>query len=195
MIAFYFFNEMKQIKFSILLLFLTLVSLAQEKTIKYKQENNLPYYSKEVRNSDEYIKERCVLDIYYPENKKDFPTVVWFHGGGLTSYQKEIPEKLKEQGIAVIGVNYRLYPKVGAPKYIEDAARAVAWTFENIEKYGGSKDKIIISGHSAGGYLASMVGLDKSYLAKYDIDANDIAALVPFSGHCITHFTVRKEME
>ena len=38
-----------------------------------------------------------------------------------------------------------------------------------------------------------MVGLDKSYLAKYDIDANQIAGLIPFSGHTITHFTVREE--
>ena len=51
----------------------------------------------------------------------------------------------------------------------------------------------MVSGHSAGGYLTSMLGLDKSYLDEYDINANDIAMLIPFSGHTITHFTVREE--
>ena len=93
----------------------------------------------------------------------------------------------------MVAVNYRLSPKVKCPAYIEDAAAAVAWTFKNIEKYGGSKELIFVSGHSAGGYLTSMVGLDKSYLAAHGIDANDIAGLIPFSGHTITHFTPRKE--
>ena len=70
---------------------------------------------------------------------------------------------------------------------------AVAWVFENIEEFGGDPSKIFLSGHSAGGYLASMVGLDKSYLNEHGIDANQIAGLIPFSGHTITHFTVREE--
>ncbi len=139
------------------------------------------------------MKQRCHLDVYYPTGVKEFPTVVWFHGGGLSSGQKEIPEALKQKGVAVVGVNYRLYPKVKAPIYIEDAAAAVAWVFKNIESYGGNPNAIFISGHSAGGYLASMVGLDKSYLGKHGIDANKIAGLIPFSGHTITHFTVRDE--
>ncbi|MCV9385735.1 alpha/beta hydrolase [Reichenbachiella sp. ABR2-5] len=123
----------------------------------------------------------------------EFATVVWFHGGGITGGNKEIPKRLTEQGIAVVGVNYRLYPKVKAPVYIEDAAAAIAWVFKNIDKYGGDPNKIFLSGHSAGGYLASMVGMDKNYLAAHDIDANSIAGLIPFSGHTITHFTVRQE--
>lgn len=50
-----------------------------------------------------------------------------------------------------------------------------------------------VSGHSAGGYLTSMIGFDKKYLAKYGVDANNIAGLIPFSSHTITHITVRKE--
>ena len=90
-------------------------------------------------------------------------------------------------------VNYRLYPKVKAPKYIEDAAAAVAWVFKNIETYGGDSSKIFVSGLSAGGYLTSMVGLDKKWLSAHGVDANDIAGLIPFSGHTITHMTVREE--
>jgi acetyl esterase/lipase len=90
-------------------------------------------------------------------------------------------------------VNYRLFPKIGSPKYIEDAAASVAWVFNHIENYGGDSSLVFLSGHSAGGYLASMVGLDKKWLSKFNIDANRIAGLIPFSGHTITHFTVREE--
>jgi acetyl esterase/lipase len=141
-----------------------------------------------------YMRERCVLDIYYPEGKKDFTTIVWFHGGGITGGNKHIPEEWKEKGFCVIAANYRLHPAAKHPEYIEDAAAAVAWAFKNISKYGGSPDRIIVSGHSAGGYLASMIGLDKSYLDAHQINADKIAALIPFSGHTITHFTIRKEM-
>ncbi|PCH83333.1 MAG: lipase, partial [Planctomycetota bacterium] len=51
---------------------------------KYKTELNIPYYNESTRKADPYIKERCELDIYYPEGKNEFATIVWFHGGGLT---------------------------------------------------------------------------------------------------------------
>lgn len=136
--------------------------------------------------------ERCKLDLYYPENAKDFPTVVWFHGGGLSGGSKFIPEELKNCGLAVIAVNYRLLPKATLSDCIDDAAAAVAWTFNEIEKYGGDRRKIFVSGHSAGGYLTNMVGLDKKWLTKYRIDADAIAALIPFSGHAISHFAYRQ---
>lgn len=159
----------------------------------YSLEENIFYRTAEEAKQDAYLAERCKLDIYYPENSENFTTVVWFHGGGIKNGKKHISEKLKNKGIAVVAVNYRLSPKVNCPVYIDDAAAAVAWTFKNIEKYGGDPAKIVVSGHSAGGYLTSMVGLDKSYLAKYQIDANNIALLIPFSGHTITHMTVRGE--
>ena len=165
--------------------------IAQELT--YDLKKSISYYPESTQNTDNYIKERCVLDLYYPKEIDSFATIIWFHGGGLKAGEKEIPKALMEKGHAVIGVNYRLYPKVKAPVYIEDAAAAVAWTFKNIESFGGNPDAIFISGHSAGGYLASMVGLDKSYLLKHQVDANKIAGLIPFSGHTITHFTVREE--
>ncbi|AQQ71838.1 Lipase 2 [Limihaloglobus sulfuriphilus] len=160
---------------------------------QYNFEADILYRTAAEADKDDYIQQRCRLDIYYPTKIKDYPTVVWFHGGGITGGNKSVPEKLKGRGMAVVAANYRLSPKVKSPVYVEDAAAAVAWTFKAIEKYGGSRDKIYVSGHSAGGYLASMVGMDKSYLKKYGIDADDIAALLPFSGHTITHFTVRGE--
>ena len=178
----------------ILLLIIFLVGLigpAKTQTITYRSENNISYRTGD--NLDAYQKERCKLDIYYPENVNDFTTVIWFHGGGLTGGEKFIPERLKNKKLAIVAVNYRLSPKVKSPAYIDDAAAAVAWTFKNIAGFGGDPKKIIVSGHSAGGYLTMMVGLDKKYLEKYGIDANSIYKLVPFSGQVITHFTIRQE--
>ena len=181
---------MKKILF---LLFLT-ASIFVNAQQKYAVEEDIHYYPDAVNKIDKYTDSQCTLDIYYPKDSKNFATIVWFHGGGLTGGSKEIPNALLEKGFAVIGVGYRLSPKVKAPVCIEDAAAAIAWAFQNIERYGGRTDLIFLSGHSAGGYLTMMVGLDKKYLAKYDIDANRIAGNIPFSGHTITHFTIRKEM-
>ena len=182
---------MKRILLLILVLGFGLGLYGQD--IQYETKQNIHYYSDSVNKSNGYINERCVLDVYYPKNRKAFATVVWFHGGGLTGGSKELPAALKGKGICVVGVNYRLYPKAKAPEYIEDAAAAVSWVFNNIASLGGDTSLIFVSGHSAGGYLTAMVGLDKSWLNKYNIDANRIAGLIPFSGQMITHFTVRAE--
>ena len=180
---------LSRFKITTLLFFLSLAHNTEAQ--EYILETNISYYGENV--ADPYQKERCKLDLYYPKEVENFPTVVWFHGGGLKSGNKSVPELLKEKGIAVATVNYRLHPKVKAPVYIEDAAAAVAWTFKNIEKYGGNSTKIVLSGSSAGGYLSLMIGLDKNYLKSHQIDANDILALLPLTGHTITHFTVRAE--
>ena len=170
-----------------------LLSTNAAATPVYKTETDIPYHSPAETSADTYIHERCRLDVYYPTNKKNFATIVWFHGGGLRNGKKSIPKQLKNKGHAFVAANYRLFPKINCPTYIEDAAAAIAWTFKNIDKYGGEPNSIFVSGHSAGGYLTSMVGLDKGYLAKHDIDADHIAGLIPFSGHTITHFTPRQE--
>ncbi|WP_404307227.1 alpha/beta hydrolase [Neorhodopirellula lusitana] len=164
---------------------------AGKQATEYRTEADVLYRSGD--DLTEAMEKRCRLDLYHPVNQKDFATVVWFHGGGLTGGNKFIPDGLKDQGIAVAAVNYRLSPSVKSPAYVEDAAAAVAWTIKNIESRGGSRERVFVAGHSAGGYLTSMVGLDRSYLAAHDLNADDIAGLIPFSGHTITHFTVRKE--
>ncbi|GAA5504838.1 alpha/beta hydrolase [Novipirellula caenicola] len=169
----------------------TLVGAAdsQPKSVGYKTATDIHYRTSVVAT----INEQCRLDVYYPENVNDAPTIVWFHGGGLTGGKREIPSPLKNKGVIIVGVDYRLSPQVTVNDCIDDAAASVAWTFNNIEQYGGSRDKIFVSGHSAGGYLTSMIGMDKTWLAAHQIDADDIAGLIPFSGHTITHFTARKE--
>ena len=144
-------------------------------------------------SSDVYIRERCVLDLHYPADSTGFATVVFFHGGGLSSGGKYIPEAWKERGIAVVTANYRLHPRVRNPTYTRDAAAAVAWTMAHIADYGGDPARIYVSGHSAGGYLTIMLGLDTTYLAEYGRHPDSLAGLIPFSGHTITHFTPRRE--
>lgn len=177
----------------IILYFLFVCSSAVIAQQQYALEKNISYYGNSINKNDTYSATQCILDVYYPKNAKNFATIIWFHGGGITGGNKEIPKALMDKGYAVVGVEYRLSPNVKAPKYIEDAAAAVAWVFRNIGNYGGDSNLIFVSGHSAGGYLGMMVTLDKKYLNQYGIDSNRIAALIPFSGQTITHFTIRAE--
>ena len=155
---------------------------------QYNRVNDISYAT----STDAYAQERCKLDVYYPTEIKDAPVVVWFHGGGIEGGNKHIDAELMNEGLVVIAVNYRLLPKAEIDDILDDTAAAVAWAFKHCKEYNGDPKKIFLAGHSAGGYLIDMIGLEKKWLAKYDVDANDIAALVPFSGQCITHYNVRK---
>lgn len=176
-----------------ILLLLLVWPIATRAQQSYTTEKDIHYYADAIDKKDAYINERCKLDVYHPVGKQHTPVIIWFHGGGITGGSKEVPEALQGKGYVVVGVGYRLSPKAKCPSYIEDAAAAVAWVFQHISEFGGSPDLIFVSGHSAGGYLGEMITLDKKYLAKYNIDANRIAGLIPFSGQAITHYTVREE--
>ena len=154
----------------------------------YRQDNDISYTHK----TDAYSLERLKLDIYHPAGMADCPVVIWFHGGGLEGGNKEIPAQLKEKGLVVVGANYRLLPRVTVKETLDDAAEAVAWVFKHISEYGGDPGKIVVTGHSAGGYLSMMLCLDKSWLKNYDVDADSVMMYAPFSGQAITHFNVRK---
>ena len=154
----------------------------------YKQVNDIRYTTK----TDPYAVERLKLDIYYPEGTNGCPVIVWFHGGGLEAGSKEIPARLKEKGLVVVGVNYRLLPKVTVAETLDDAAEAVAWVFKHIEAYGGDRRKMVVTGHSAGGYLSMMLCLNKAWLSRYGEDADSVMLYVPFSGQAVTHYNVRK---
>ena len=154
----------------------------------YKTVSDISYTTKK----DPYAVERLKLDVYYPEGAKDCPVVVWYHGGGLEAGSKEIPQKLKNKGLVVVGVNYRLLPKVNISELLDDAAESMAWVFKHIGEYGGDTKKIVVTGHSAGGYISMMLCLNKAWLANYGIDADDVMMYVPFSGQATTHYNVRK---
>ncbi len=155
-----------------------------EKGIHYRESDAL-------LAQDDYRYQQCQLDLYIPEGETDFATLIWFHGGGLTSGKRHFPN-LKGKGIALVAVGYRLSPQVDVPAFIEDAAAATAWVLENISDFGGDSSKVFISGHSAGGYLAAMVGMDPRWLEPYGYAPIDLAGLIPVSGQMSTHFRVKR---
>ena len=158
--------------------------------------NNIAYYDKDfpVTGNKKYLQERCKLDLRTPNGVKNFPTVVWFHGGGLSRGNKYFPQPLDYDKIAVATVNYRLSGNDAAcPDYIYDAAAAAAWIKKHIKEYGGDPNMIFVAGHSAGGYLTAMIALADKYLATYGVNPKDFAGFFPFSGQMTTHFQVMKE--
>lgn len=181
---------MKIFRSSIILFLVSSMGLFAVAQQAYDEQKDIAYYP---TSGDSYSQEQCKLDVYFPTDKKEFTTIVWFHGGGLTGGKKEIPDYLKNKGYAVIGVGYRFSPHVKVEEIIQDAAQSVKWVMDNIEQYGGSKDKIVLSGHSAGAYLALMIGLNKRYLDSYGVDADQLMGHVPLSAQTITHFTARDE--
>ena len=171
----------------ILLLAVALVASVSLYAQEYKFSREINY-----RTDDEYATKMCRVDIAAPEGAKDAPVIVWFHGGGLTGGKKQIPQAILKDGCVVVGVGYRFSPNVKVTQIVDDAACAVAWVFNNIEKWGGNPESIYIAGHSAGGYLVTMVGLEKARLERYGIDANKLKGIIPFSGQAITHFEERR---
>ena len=136
--------------------------------------------------------ERCRLDVKWPAGQTNFPTVVWFHGGGLVNGNKHFISI--DDGIAQVAANYRLLDTnmTDGAVCIRDAAAAVAWTLENISRYGGDPKKVYVSGMSAGGYLTMMVGMAPQYLRERGHDIGELAGIAPMSGQATKHYNVRK---
>jgi acetyl esterase/lipase len=126
------------------------------------------------------------LDLYVPEDKKDFPVLFFVHGGGWRQGDRKIYPWLgtmfAKHGIGTVIISYRLSPKVKHPTHIQDVAKAFAWTHKNISKYGGKADQIFISGHSAGGHLVALLATDPSYLKAEGLTIADIKGALPLSG-------------
>jgi acetyl esterase/lipase len=129
---------------------------------------------------------RHKLDLYLPKGHKDFPVLLFIHGGGWRNGSKNGFAKqgqlLARNGVGVVAVNYRLSPKVKHPEHIKDVARAFAWTHQNIAKYGGRPDQLFVSGHSAGGHLAALLAVDDSYLKAEKLALKDVKGVIPISG-------------
>lgn len=130
--------------------------------------------------------EKHKLDLYLPKGKKDFPVLIFVHGGSWKSGDKKLYFKLGEvfakNGVGTVVTSYRLTPKVQHPGHIEDVARAFAWTFRNIAMYGGRTDQIFVSGHSAGGHLVALLATDDSYLKAEKLSPDNIKGVLPLSG-------------
>src|SRR5262245_15969713 len=103
---------------------------------------------------------RHQLDIYVPaEVRPDSPVVVFFYGGSWNSGDRAnylfIGEALAAKGCVAVVPDYRLYPEVRFPAFLDDCALAVRWTLDNIGRTGGNPRQVFLMGHSAGAYNAA----------------------------------------
>lgn len=128
------------------------------------------------------------LDIYIPQNANNqkLPVIVFFYGGRWESGSKEmygfLGDKLADRGFVTVLVDYRKYPEVRFPLFVEDAAKAVAWVSDHIAEYGGNPDRIYVSGHSAGAHIGALVTADERYLAAEGKQPQIIKAFAGLAG-------------
>lgn len=132
---------------------------------------------------------RHLLDLYVPRGQKDFPVVVFVHGGAWVHGDKnqlgmyaKMGKTLARYGIGMVSPNYRLSPWVKHPEHVRDVARAVAWTRDNIARFGGNPRELFLSGHSAGGHLVSLLTTDERWLREVKMSSADIRGVAPISG-------------
>lgn len=130
--------------------------------------------------------ERQVLDIYAPKGASKAPVVFWIHGGGWqTGDKSEVklkPKAFTDKDMVFVSTNYRLLPKVDMATIIRDVAKAIRWTHDNIAKYGGDPERILVMGHSAGAQLAAIVSIDDRYLKAEGLSLAIIKGCVPVDG-------------
>ena len=109
------------------------------------------------------------LDVYAPKGAREAPVVVFFYGGSWNSGSRAdyafAGRALAARGYVVVVPDYRLVPQVRYPAFVEDGAAAVAWTVANVARFGGNPARLATMGHSAGGYIAVLLALDKRWLA------------------------------
>ena len=136
------------------------------------------------------------LDIYYPEQKA-FKTIIYFHGGGIVSGSKDddlcvdLMKHLVNKGFMMVNVNYSLYPNTKFPQFLKECAQSVKYVFEHADELGVDRDKIYISGQSAGAYITMMLALNKEYLKEVGLDTKDIKGFISDSGQMSDHFNVQ----
>ncbi len=104
------------------------------------------------------------LDIYLPEGEGPFPAVINFHAGGFKFGDKSmIPDTvgtaLLAAGIAIVGVDYRLSDEAAFPAAVQDAMASIRFLRANAAQFNLNPDEFVAFGQSAGGNIASMVGL------------------------------------
>jgi acetyl esterase/lipase len=130
---------------------------------------------------------RQTLDIYVPKNAGDHaPVIIFFYGGTWQTGSKDdylfAAQGLTRSGAIVIVPDYRLWPQVTFPGFIEDGAAATAWVAQNIARWHGDPKSIFVAGHSAGAYIALMLALDRDYLDKVGVPGSRLAGAIGLSG-------------
>lgn len=132
------------------------------------------------------------LDIYAPTAaavaaSASAPVVVFFYGGNWESGSKEmyrfVGATLAARGVLTVIPDYRLYPQVRFPTFIDDAAAAVAWTRDNAARFGGDPHRLFLMGHSAGAQIAALLALDASYLQAVGLTPQrDLCGVIGLAG-------------
>lgn len=130
---------------------------------------------------------RQKLDVYRPATAlKSKAVIVFLYGGswrkGTRQGYRFVGQMLASRGYLVIIPDYRLYPEVTFPGFVDDAAAAIGWVHREIAARGGNPDKIVIAGHSAGAHSAALVALDPTYLKKAGVPYRAIAGWVGLAG-------------
>jgi acetyl esterase/lipase len=129
---------------------------------------------------------RFRLDVYTPDPPAvSAPVVMFIYGGGWKAGDKFeyefVGRALASQGFVAVIADYRIFPEVRYPAFLEDNARAIKWIEDNIASYGGDPKRLFLAGHSAGAYNAVMLGLDHSFLSEYGVTV-PIRAIAALSG-------------
>ena len=110
----------------------------------------------------------------------------FFYGGSWDSGRRQdynwVGRALASRGFVTIIADYRLYPEVTYPGFLEDSALAVRWAADNAARFGGDPTRIVLAGHSAGAYNAAMLALDGRYLKAAGVDPARVKALAGLSG-------------
>lgn len=130
---------------------------------------------------------RQQLDIYRPVSAlPNAPVVVFFYGGSWNSGSKDdygfVGEALASRGIVVVIADYRLYPQVRYPAFLQDGAQAVAWTHQHIAEYGADPKQLYLMGHSSGAYNASMLALDARWLNEVKLSPSMLKGWIGLAG-------------
>lgn len=129
------------------------------------------------------------LDVYAPrrlEGAGPAPVVVFFYGGSWDSGRRQdynwAGRALASRGFVTMIADYRLYPQVRFPDFLEDGALAVRWAADHAAQFGGDPSRIALVGHSAGAYNAAMLALDSRYLTAAGVDPRRIKVFAGLSG-------------
>jgi acetyl esterase/lipase len=128
------------------------------------------------------------LDVYRPHNTPPAgaPVVIFFYGGywqyGEKNDYRFVADALTSRGFVAVLPDYRLYPAVRFPAFVEDGASALRWTHDNIERFGGDPRRVYLMGHSAGAHIAALLTLDPHYVKEAGLAPDAIRATVGLAG-------------
>ena len=132
------------------------------------------------------------INLAIPRGKVDFPTLIWFHGGGMSEALCDSNPAMWDGTFAVAAVRYRLAPRAMPPAQYLDAAQALAFVHKIIGEYYGNNRKLIVGGLSAGANMAALSCFDKKYLEPYNLSYKDFMAFLLVSGQMTTHFYLKE---